>query len=173
MGLRNIIKKGDPSLLKKSREVTNFDKRLAALLDDMRETLIAANGLGLAGPQVGVLRRVCLVIDTSGEEEEIVELVNPVIVEAEGEQDGMEGCLSLPGVWGMVKRPMRVKVAAQDRDGNWFEREGEGLTARAFCHEIDHLSGVLFDSVAERILDPEEVEKMAEQEEAEENGEAE
>ena len=171
MGLRNIIKKGDPSLLKKSREVTSFDKRLAALLDDMRETLIAANGLGLAGPQVGVLRRVCLVIDTSGEEEEIVELVNPVIVEAEGEQDGMEGCLSLPGVWGMVKRPMRVKVAAQDRDGNWFEREGEGLTARAFCHEIDHLSGVLFDSVAERILDPEEVEKMAEEEE--ENGEAE
>ena len=171
MGLRNIIKKGDPSLLKKSREVTSFDKRLAALLDDMRETLIAANGLGLAGPQVGVLRRVCLVIDTSGEEEEIVELVNPVIVEAEGEQDGMEGCLSLPGVWGMVKRPMRVKVAAQDRDGNWFEHEGEGLTARAFCHEIDHLSGVLFDSVAERILDPEEVEKMAEEEE--ENGEAE
>jgi peptide deformylase len=171
MGLRNIIKKGDPSLLKKSREVTSFDKRLAALLDDMRETLIAANGLGLAGPQVGVLRRVCLVIDTSGEEEEIVELINPVIVEAEGEQDGMEGCLSLPGVWGMVKRPMRVKVAAQDRDGNWFEREGEGLTARAFCHEIDHLSGVLFDSVAERILDPEEVEKMAEEEE--ENGEAE
>ena len=171
MGLRNIIKKGDPSLLKKSREVTSFDKRLAALLDDMRETLIAANGLGLAGPQVGVLRRVCLVIDTSGEEEEIVELVNPVIVEAEGEQDGMEGCLSLPGVWGMVKRPMRVKVAAQDRDGNWFEREGEGLTARAFCHEIDHLSGVLFDSVAERILDPEEVEKMAEEEA--ESGEAE
>lgn len=171
MGLRNIIKKGDPSLLKKSREVTSFDKRLAALLDDMRETLIAANGLGLAGPQVGVLRRVCLVIDTSGEEEEIVELINPVIVEAEGEQDGMEGCLSLPGVWGMVKRPMRVKVAAQDRDGNWFEREGEGLTARAFCHEIDHLSGVLFDSVAERILDPEEVEKMAEEEE--ENGKAE
>ena len=173
MGLRNIIKKGDPSLLKKSREVTSFDKRLAALLDDMRETLIAANGLGLAGPQVGVLRRVCLVIDTSGEEEEIVELVNPVIVEAEGEQDGMEGCLSLPGVWGMVKRPMRVKVAAQDRDGNWFEREGEGLTARAFCHEIDHLSGVLFDSVAERILDPEEVEKMAEEEKEAESGEAE
>ena len=173
MGLRNIIKKGDPSLLKKSREVTSFDKRLAALLDDMRETLIAANGLGLAGPQVGVLRRVCLVIDTSGEEEEIVELINPVIVEAEGEQDGMEGCLSLPGVWGMVKRPMRVKVAAQDRDGNWFEREGEGLTARAFCHEIDHLSGVLFDSVAERILDPEEVEKMAEEEKEAESGEAE
>ncbi|MBR5708514.1 MAG: peptide deformylase [Oscillospiraceae bacterium] len=173
MGLRNIIKKGDPSLLKKSREVTSFDKRLAALLDDMRETLIAANGLGLAGPQVGVLRRVCLVIDTSGEEEEIVELVNPVIVEAEGEQDGMEGCLSLPGVWGMVKRPMRVKVAAQDRDGNWFEREGEGLTARAFCHEIDHLSGVLFDSVAERILDPEEVEKMAEEEKEAESGESE
>ena len=173
MGLRNIVKKGDPSLLKKSREVTNFDARLAALLDDMRETLLQANGLGLAAPQVGVLRRVCLVIETNTDPEEIIELINPVIIESEGEQTDREGCLSLPGVWGIVKRPERVKVAAQDRNGNWFEREGEGLTARCFCHEIDHLSGVLFDSVAERILSPEEVERLAAEEEEQMNGEAE
>lgn len=167
MGLRNIIKKGDPSLIKTSREVTAFDKRLSALIDDMRETLEEANGAGLAAPQVGVLRRVCLVVDSMGEEDEVIELVNPVIIETEGEQEGLEGCLSLPGVWGIVKRPMRVKVAAQDRNGVWFEREGEGLTARAFCHEIDHLSGVLFDTRAERILDTEEVEQLAEQEEEE------
>ncbi len=167
LGLRNIIKKGDPSLLKTSRQVTSFDKRLHALIDDMRETLAEANGVGLAGPQVGVLRRVCLVVETNTEEEEVIEMINPVILEREGEQEGMEGCLSLPGVWGMVKRPMHDKIAAQDRDGNWFEREGDGLTARAFCHEIDHLDGVLFDTRAERILDPDEVDAMAEAEEAE------
>lgn len=165
MGLRNIIKKGDPSLLKTSRQVTSFDRRLHALIDDMRETLEEANGVGLAGPQVGVLRRVCLVVETNGEEDEVIEMVNPVILERKGEQEGMEGCLSLPGVWGIVRRPMHVKIAAQDRNGNWFEREGEGLTARAFCHEIDHLDGVLFDSRAERILEPEEVDAMAEEQE--------
>jgi len=173
MAILNIVKEGDPTLRKVCRPVTEITPRILTLLDDMRETLLQANGLGLAAPQVGVLRRVCLVIETNTDPEEIIELINPVIVESEGEQTDREGCLSLPGVWGIVKRPMRVKVAAQDRNGNWFEREGEGLTARCFCHEIDHLSGVLFDSVAERILSPEEVERLAAEEEEEMDGEAE
>lgn len=159
MGTRNILKRGDPQLLKKSREVTNFNQRLHTLLDDMRETLISANGLGLAAPQVGVLRNAALVVDTSGDEDEIIELINPAIIENDGIQEGPEGCLSIPGVWGIVKRPLHVIVRAQDRFGNTFEREGSGLTARAFCHEIDHLHGVLFDKVAERILSPEEADE--------------
>jgi peptide deformylase len=156
MGLRNIVKKGDPSLLKKSREVTNFDARLAALLDDMRETLLQANGLGLAAPQVGVLRRVCLVIETTTDHEEIIELINPVIIESEGEQTDREGCLSLPGVWGIVKRPERVKVAAQDRNGNWFERDFTELGAQCTCHENDHLDGHVFTEIVEEFFVPEE-----------------
>lgn len=159
MALRNIVKKGDECLNKKCREITDFNPRLHKLLDDMRDTLIDSNGVGLAAPQVGVLRRAVLVMDTNNDDA-IIELINPEVVAFDGEQEGPEGCLSVPGVWGIVKRPEHVKVKAQDRNGNWFEVEGEGLTARCFCHEIDHLSGVLFDSRAERILTQEELQEI-------------
>ena len=141
MALRRIVEQGDECLEKVCRPVKDFNRRLHILLDDMAETLREANGAGLAAPQVGVLRRVCIVMD---ENEEIIELINPVIVSQEGEQTGLEGCLSVPGKWGVVTRPNRVKVQAQDRNGVLFVREGEGLTARAFCHEIEHLDGHLF-----------------------------
>jgi len=161
----------DPGLTKKSRVVTEFNKRLHILLDDMRETLIEFNGLGLAAPQVGVLRRVALIVDISIEteiaEERIIELVNPEIISEEGEQSGSEGCLSLPGVFGIVTRPDTVKIKAQDRFGKSFELQGSELTARAICHEINHLDGVIFTSIAERLLTEEEVEQLrAEREEA-------
>jgi peptide deformylase len=160
MALRNIVKKGDDVLLKNCREVKDFNPRLHKLIDDMRETLLDSGGVGLAAPQVGVLRRVVLVLDTKVEPNEIIELVNPEIIETEGEQEGPEGCLSVPGVWGIVKRPMRVKVRAQNRFGEFFEVEGEELTARAFCHEIDHLSGILFETHASRFLTQEEMEEL-------------
>ena len=163
MATRTILTEGEPTLLKQSRPVTDFNKRLHTLLDDMRETLKEAGGVGLAAPQVGVLRRAVIVLETNvpeGEEEYIIELVNPEIVEYSGQQEGPEGCLSVPGVWGLVQRPEHVKVRAQDRNGNSFEVEGEGLTARAFCHELDHLKGILFLSKAERILDQEELAEM-------------
>ena len=167
MATRNILKDGDRGLEKKSRIVTDFNKRLHILLDDMRETLIEANGLGLAAPQVGVLRRVILIVDTVDDEEsieeQIIELVNPEIMDSEGDQTGSEGCLSVPGIYGMVTRPETVKVRAQDRFGKAFEFEGHELTARAVCHEIDHLEGKLFTSIAERLLTEEELEEMAEQ----------
>lgn len=160
MALRNILTKDQPVLYKRCRPVTDFNPRLHQLLDDMRETLLQANGVGLAAPQVGVLRRAVLVIETNvpeGEEEQVIELINPEIMESSGEQDGPEGCLSVPGEYGLVKRPETVKVRAQDRNGNWFEAEGTGLTARCFCHEIDHLDGIVFTSKAERMLTEEEL----------------
>jgi len=166
MATRNILQDGDRGLEKKSRVVTDFNKRLHILLDDMRETLIEANGLGLAAPQVGVLRRVVLIVDScddeESEEEKIIELVNPEILKANGDLTSSEGCLSVPGVYGIVTRPETVKVRAQDRYGKKFEFEGHELTARAVCHEIDHLEGVLFTSIAERFLTEEELEEMAE-----------
>ncbi len=156
MALRNIITEENPTLRKTSRPVTNFDARLHTLLDDMRQTLEQAGGVGLAAPQVGILRR-AVIVDTG---EEILELVNPEILSSSGEQDGMEGCLSIPGQYGMVKRPNVVKVRAQDRNGNWFEYEGEELTARCFCHEIDHLSGKLYTDVAYRMLTQEELDEL-------------
>ena len=145
MALRNILVEGEPTLHKVSRKVTKFDDRLHELIDDMVETLRDANGAGLAAPQVGVLRRV-VVVDTG---EEVLELVNPEILEAEGEQTGLEGCLSVPGKWGLVTRPAVVRVRAQDRDGSWFEVEGEEFVARAFCHEIDHLDGHMYVELVE------------------------
>ena len=162
MGIRKILKKGDLSLKKTSRPVTEYNARLKILLDDMRDTLSEANGVGLAAPQVGVLRRAVLVADLSGEEPVIYELVNPEIVEQDGEQIGPEGCLSLPNIWGIVTRPEKVKVRAFDRNGEPFELEAEGLLARACCHEIDHLNGVLFDSIADRFLSEKEIEQMSE-----------
>ncbi|WP_281691471.1 peptide deformylase [Neglectibacter timonensis] len=154
MAIRNIVQFGDNVLNKECRPVEKFDAKLAELLEDMKETLADANGAGLAAPQVGLLRQVCVVDAGDGP----IELVNPEIIATEGEQNGAEGCLSYPGEYGLVKRPMKVTVRAQDRQGNWFERTGEGLCARAFCHEIDHLHGVLFTAKVSRMLTPEELE---------------
>lgn len=140
MALRNIVQDGDPVLRKTCREVTEFNERLHILLDDMKDTLIEANGAGLAAPQVGVLKRVAVV----SVDDVYLELVNPVIIKTEGEETLPEGCLSIPGVCGTVSRPYKVTVKAQDRFGNEFTATGEEILARAFCHEIDHLDGVLF-----------------------------
>ncbi len=161
MALRNILKEGDETLLKHCRPVTAFNDRLHILLDDMAETMMDAEGVGLAAPQVGILRRAVIVLETNvdeGEEPYIIELINPELIETGGEQEGPEGCLSVPGVYGWVKRPDYVKVRAQDRNGDFFEVEGVGLTARAFCHEIEHLDGHLFLEVSEHIMSDEELE---------------
>ena len=155
MALRRIVEGGDECLLKKCRPVTEFNRHLHLLLDDMAETLADANGAGLAAPQVGVLRRVCLVLDEDSEE--YIELINPEIIAESGEQTGLEGCLSVPGKWGIVTRPEKVRVRAQDRFGDWFEAEGEGLTARAFCHEIEHLDGHLYTEHIDHFLTEEEL----------------
>ena len=154
MGLRKILTDKDPALHKVCKPVENFDKKLHKLLDDMRETLIDSNGVGLAAPQVGILRRVVLV-DIG---DEILELINPEMLETDGEQVGPEGCLSVPGKYGLVKRPYWAKVRAQDRDGNWYEAEGEEIIARCFCHELDHLDGIVYTEVMERYLTEEELE---------------
>lgn len=153
MGLRRILTDEESALHKVCKPVVNFDGRLWKLLDDMRETLIDSGGVGLAAPQVGILRRVVLV-DTG---EEILELVNPSLVETSGEQVGPEGCLSVPGKYGLVKRPYTAKVVAQNRNGGWFEAEGEELIARCFCHELDHLDGIIYTEVMERFLTEEEL----------------
>ncbi len=140
MALRNIVQMGDPTLRKKSFEVTDFGPKTAQLLDDMKETLIKANGAGLAAPQVGVLRRVFIV----NAEDKYFECINPVIVKTSGKQTGEEGCLSVKGKYGVVERPMKVTVRAFDRNGKPFEVKAEGFLARAFCHENDHLDGVLY-----------------------------
>ncbi len=143
MAIRNIRVDDDPILRKKSREVTEFNDRLFELLDDMKETMYHSGGVGLAGPQVGVLKRV-VVMDVSEDRNEFIELINPVITFEDGSQTGNEGCLSLPGLYGVVTRPNVVKVKAQNRDGKWCLYKGEALKARCFCHEIDHLDGVLY-----------------------------
>ena len=149
MAIREIRLKGDEVLYKKCKEVTKFDKKLHILLDDMYDTMKKYEGVGLAAPQVGILKRAVVVDTGSGK----IELVNPVILEESGKQNGSEGCLSVPKVFGEVERPMKVKVRAQDRNGNWFEAEGEELTARAFCHEIEHLDGKLFLDRVTRFID--------------------
>ena len=143
MARRNIRLEDDPILRKKSREVTEFNERLFQLLDDMKETMYASNGVGLAGPQVGILKRV-VVMDVSEDRNECIELINPEITYEEGSQTDTEGCLSLPGLYGVVTRPNCVKVKAQNREGKWCLYKGEGLKARCFCHEIDHLDGILY-----------------------------
>ena len=153
MGLRKILTTDEPALHKVCRPVDKFDWRLHKLLDDMHETLAEANGVGLAAPQVGILRRV-VIVDTG---EKILELVNPELLETDGEQEGAEGCLSVPGKYGLVKRPYYAKVKAQDRFGDWFEVEGEDLIGRCFCHELDHLDGIVYTAVMERYLTEEEL----------------
>ena len=153
MGLRKILTDKDPALHKVCKPVTSFDGKLHKLLDDMAETLAEANGVGLAAPQVGILRRV-VIVDVG---DEIIELVNPTMLETSGEQVGAEGCLSVPGKYGLVKRPYYAKVKAQDRYGDWFEVEGEELIGRCFCHELDHLDGIVYTEVMERFLTEEEL----------------
>ena len=153
MGLRKILTDAEPALHKVCKPVEKFDWRLHKLLKDMRDTLIDSNGVGLAAPQVGILRRVVLV-DTG---EEILELINPTLIATDGEQVGPEGCLSVPGKYGLVKRPYYAKVRAQDRFGEWYEVEGEELIGRCFCHELDHLDGIVYTEVMERFLTEEEL----------------
>lgn len=163
MALRKILTVGDPTLNKKCRPVVNFDQRLHDLIDDLKETLADAGGAGLAAPQVGILRRAVIVVDS---EENMLELINPEIIYEEGEQEGFEGCLSVPDRWGMVKRPMKVRVRAQDRNGSFFEVEGEEIVARCFCHEVEHLDGHLFTERSDRLYTNEELDELlAEQEE--------
>ena len=185
MALRKIVLQGEPCLTKVCRPVTDFNARLHQLLDDMADTLAEANGVGLAAPQVGILRRAVLVLETNvpeGEDEYVIELINPEIIETSGEQDGpegclsvpgeyglvilrcseerqqeLEGCLSVPGVWAVTDRPMTVTVRAMNRKGEYFSISGSGLTARCFCHEIDHLEGILFTEKCERMLTEEEM----------------
>ena len=167
MALRNILTQEDEQLRKHSRKVEKFDARLHTLIDDMRETLLNSCGVGLAAPQVGVLRRVVVLLDINKDPEEVVELVNPEVIEQSGEQRIVEGCLSVPGVYGYVTRPTWAKIRAQDRDGNWFEREGEGVVAQCFCHETEHLDGHLFTEKVEEYVDPEDLQRGDEEEDAE------
>lgn len=164
MALRNIVKDGDPILTKVCRPVEKFDHKLEVLLDDMYETMQDADGVGIAGPQVGMMRRLCVIDVGEGR----IDLVNPEIIETSGTQDGVEGCLSFPGEYGMVERPNHVKVRAQNKNGEWYEVEGEELLARALCHEIDHLDGICFVKRASRMVDPEEL-RSADESEEEEN----
>ncbi len=155
MAVLNIIKDGDELLRKTSRPVTEITPRIIRLLDDMKDTLHKANGVGLAAPQVGVLRRIAIVECEPGE---LIELINPEVIEQSGEQEEVEGCLSVPDRWGITKRPAKVKVKATDRHGNTFTVEGEGLLARALCHETDHLDGIIFYDKAVRMLTKDEIE---------------
>lgn len=155
MAIRNIVTQESSVLHKISRKVINFDDRLSILIDDMIDTLKESDGVGLAAPQVGILKRVVLV--NVGDSDGLIELINPSIVEQSGEQCEGEGCLSCPGKYGITRRPMWVKVQAQDRHGKTVMFEGEGLKARAFCHELDHLDGILFIKRAIKMIDPQEL----------------
>lgn len=157
MALRNIVKDGDPALRKKCREVTRYNERLAMLLDDMRDTLAESNGVGLAAPQVGILKR-AVIIDRG--EGDIVEMINPEITLREGEQEDLEGCLSIPGKYGIVKRPQKVRASYYDRNGVRMEIEAEDFVARIICHETDHLDGILYTDKVERMLTEEELAEL-------------
>ena len=158
MALRNILTVEEPVLHKTARPVTRLTPTSASCLTIWADA-DQCGGVGLAAPQIGILRRV-VVVDDDGE---LIELVNPEILETSGEQDGMEGCLSVPGRYGMVKRPEFVRLRAQDRDGNWFEAEGEGLTARCFAHECDHLDGHIYTERAYHMLTDEEMAELEEE----------
>ena len=162
MAIRTILTQGDPVLNKVCHPVTRFDQKLADLLDDLKQTLEEANGMGLAAPQVGILRRAVIVVVG---EDEMLELVNPEILAQSGEELGWEGCLSLPGMWGKVQRPSWVKLRAQDRFGNWFETEGTEVTARCFCHELEPLDGHMYDEHTGRLYTAEELDEILAQEE--------
>jgi peptide deformylase len=168
MALRNILIEGDETLRKKSRSVENFNKRLADLLDDLKETAADVGGAGLAAPQVGILRRAVIIMH----EGEYLELVNPEIKKRSKEEVGQfEGCLSCPDKRGYLMRPQKVTVRAQDRNGEWFETECEETAARAACHEVDHLDGVLFTDLVDKVLTEDEVEELLERLAEEQDGE--
>ena len=158
MALRKILTNDDPTLYKKCRPVEKFDDRLFTLLDDMADTMYHAEGVGLAAPQIGVLRRVVVIDCGDG----LMELINPEIIAREGTQNELEGCLSLPGQWGITERPAKVTVRAMDRNGEIYEVSGEGLMARALCHELDHLDGVLYKDNALHMLTKEEIQEQFE-----------
>ena len=157
MAIRNIVKVGDPILNKKCKSVENFDQKLSILIDDMIETLNTTSGVGLAAPQVGILRQV-IIVKT---DDSLIELVNPVILSEAGSQTGGEGCLSFPGKYAIVTCPEYIEVKAQDRNGNYFEMKGHGLLARILSHEIDHLNGITLEKRADRFLTQEEIKKYA------------
>ena len=163
--IKTILQKEDLALHKVCHPITNFDAKLHTLLKDMTDTLKDFGGLGLAAPQIGILRRVVIVMD---DDEQYLELINPEIVSEEGEQEGFEGCLSLAGMYGIVKRPMKVKVKAQDRYGNPVEYEREGITARCFCHETEHLDGHMYYEKCGRLFTEAEIDEMLEKGELEE-----
>ena len=163
MAIRNIRISTDEVLRKTCKPIKEITPNLLTLLDDMADTMYEANGVGLAAPQVGILKR-AVVIDIG---EGLVELLNPVILETSGSQTDEEGCLSLPGRWGIVTRPYTVRVRAQDRDGAAFEVEDEDITARCFCHEIEHLDGHLFSEHCDRLLTDEELEQYIREQEKE------
>lgn len=152
MALRAIVNKTQPVLRKKCKPVTEFNEKLWTLLDDMAETMYQADGLGLAAPQVGILRR-CVIMDTGDGK---IEAINPVILNTSGSQRDPEGCLSCPGEYGYVTRPLKCTLKAQDRNGNWFEKELTELACRCACHEADHLEGILFLDKVEEMVDIEE-----------------
>ena len=166
MALRKIALEGEECLTKVCRPVTDFNSRLHTLLDDMTDTLLDSGGVGLAAPQVGILRRVCVVLN---EDDEVIELVNPEIIFTDGEQTGLEGCLSVPGKYGVVTRPEVVRVRAQDRNGDFFEVEDSDLTARCFCHEIEHLDGHLFIEHTDHLMTEEELQEFIRQQEESED----
>ena len=166
MALRKIVLQGDECLTKVCRPVTDFNSRLHTLLDDMTDTLLDSGGVGLVAPQVGILRRVCVVLN---EDDEVIELVNPEIIFTDGEQTGLEGCLSVPGKYGVVTRPEVVRVRAQDRNGDFFEVEDSDLTARCFCHEIEHLDGHLFIEHTDHLMTEEELQEFIRQQEESED----
>ena len=159
MALRTILTLGDDALTRKCRPVTKFDDRLKQLVQDLTDTLLSSSGVGLAAPQVGVLRRVVVLLDITKDPEEVVVLINPEVVETRGTQRVAEGCLSAPNVWGYVTRPAWAKVRAQDVDGNWFEREGSDTIAQCFCHEAEHLDGHMFTEKIEEFIDPEDIQQ--------------
>lgn len=160
MAIRTILTQGDPVLNKVCHKVTRFDEKIADLMDDLKETLAQANGMGLAAPQVGILRRAVIVLNDDGE---MLELINPEILDQRGEQDGLEGCLSVPGMWAYVKRPEWVKVRAQNRKGEFFEVEGDEMVARCFCHELAHLDGQLYTELADKLYTTEELDELMEE----------
>jgi peptide deformylase len=164
LAIRKIVEHPAPVLKQMCEEVVKFDKKLAKLLDDMYDTMVAADGVGLAAPQIGEAIRVAIV--DMGEGQDVIEMVNPVVTAIGGSEVEIEGCLSFPGLYGEVERPFFVRVEAQERDGSLYEIEAEDYEARAILHEIDHLNGILFDSKIIRVVDPAEFEEMDEEEEA-------
>ena len=156
MAIRRIVKNGDPVLRKRSREIIEINERIIEIIEDMTETLYKENGIGIAAPQIGILKRIVVIDNGDGP----IELINPVILSSEGVQEATEGCLSVPGQFGLVNRPAYVRIKALNRKGKRIELMGDGVLARAFCHEIDHLDGKLFIDIATEMYSQEEIDQM-------------